>query len=295
MGASEWIASLEDRYRSTRPAGARRTDARSTGGRGHRRNRCRRCRSFTFSTLSTTATDPAATRRPWDPTMASTGTSNAGPPSTSTHPAPGYHASGYLQSHPREHGSLDRHAVDVTLEVGESWLRGYGARSRTGLDHDPARLEPDRSAPGPHKTVPGGRSVRSPLLGPTRSFVRMHSNSDSGLSACPARDVSRIGPATDCETLRNVGLRWGETAGQRLSRLNLPGSGERRIKLIIRCSGCAALDGQPWCRSGSRLPLLGRCGLAAVTSFTVGDVVYAIWSRGHEPAAQSHSQPVWIL
>ena len=31
------------------------------------------------------------------------------------------------------------------------------------------------------------------------------------------------------------------------------------------------------------------------TSFTVGDVVCAIWSRGHEPAAQSHPQPVWIL
>jgi hypothetical protein len=33
----------------------------------------------------------------------------------------------------------------------------------------------------------------------------------------------------------------------------------------------------------------------AVTYFTVGDVVDAIWSRGHEPAAQSHHQPVWIL
>jgi len=48
------------------------------------------------------------------------------------------------------------------------------------------------------------------LLDLTRSLVRIHSNSDSRRSASPARDVSRIGPAADCETLRNVGLRWGE-------------------------------------------------------------------------------------
>jgi hypothetical protein len=33
-----------------------------------------------------------------------------------------------------------------------------------------------------------------------------HSNSDSRRSASPTRDVSRIGPATDCEALRNDGL-----------------------------------------------------------------------------------------
>jgi hypothetical protein len=43
-----------------------------------------------------------------------------------------------------------------------------------------------------------------------RSLVRTHSNSGSGRSASPARDVSRIGPATDCETLLSVGLLWGE-------------------------------------------------------------------------------------
>jgi len=48
----------------------------------------------------------------------------------------------------------------------ESWLRGFGARSRTGLDHDSAPLEPDRSALGPHKTAPGGRSCKKPPVGP---------------------------------------------------------------------------------------------------------------------------------
>jgi hypothetical protein len=52
--------------------------------------------------------------------------------------------------------------------------------------------------------------ARRPRLGLTRSLVRMHSNSDSRRSASPARDVSRIGPETDCRTLRNVGLLWGE-------------------------------------------------------------------------------------
>jgi hypothetical protein len=53
--------------------------------------------------------------------------------------------------------------------------------------------------------------------------------------------------------LRNIAKLWvalgRETAGQLLSRLNLPAWGERRIKLIIRCllpchSPCSA-----WCRS----------------------------------------------
>ena len=42
--------------------------------------------------------------------------------------------------------------------------------------------------------------------------------------------------------------------------------------LMICCSGCAALAGQPWCRSGSRLPILGRCGPAG------GDVLHR-WRR----------------
>jgi hypothetical protein len=42
--------------------------------------------------------------------------------------------------------------------------------------------------------------------------------------------------------------------------------------LMICCSGCAALAGQPWCRSDSRVPVLGRCGLAG------GDVLHR-WRR----------------
>jgi hypothetical protein len=109
-------------------------------------------------------------------------------------------------------------------------------------------------------------------------------------------DLPRICPATDRETTGNhPSARVDEALVRRSFVFSAAGRGTRRIKLIIRCSGCAALAGQPWCRSGSRLPVLGRCGLAGVTSFTVGDVVYAIWSRGHEPAAQSPPQPVWIL
>jgi hypothetical protein len=61
-----------------------------------------------------------------------------------------------------------RHCAGTTARSqrrtwGESWLRGFGARSRNGLDHDPAPLEPDRSALGPHKTAPGGRSCKKPF------------------------------------------------------------------------------------------------------------------------------------
>jgi hypothetical protein len=74
----------------------------------------------------------------------------------------------------------------------------------------------------------------------------MHSNSDSRRSACPARDVSRIGPATDCETLRNVELRWGEKplVNGSLGSIS-PGSRERRIKLIIRRSQVQVLPAPP--------------------------------------------------
>lgn len=64
--------------------------------------------------------------------------------------------------------------------------------------------------PSPPLDCASGRSCKKALLGLTRSLVRMHSNSDSRRSASPARDVSRIGPATDCESLRNVGPLWGE-------------------------------------------------------------------------------------
>ena len=76
----------------------------------------------------------------------------------------------------------------------------------------------------------------------------MHSNSDSQRSASSARDVSRIGPATDCETVRNDGLLWGEKPlVNELSRLNLTGWGERRIKLIIRRSQVQVLPAPPIC------------------------------------------------
>jgi hypothetical protein len=51
---------------------------------------------------------------------------------------------------------------------------------------------------------------RFALRGLTRTFVRMHSNSRWRRSAWVARDVSRIGPATDRELLRNAGQGWGE-------------------------------------------------------------------------------------
>ncbi len=77
-------------------------------------------------------------------------------------------------------------------------------------------------------------------------IVRMHSNSDSRRSGSPARDVSRIGPATDCEISRNVGLLWGEKPLVNDSLdLNFTGWGERRIKLIIRRSQVQVLPAPP--------------------------------------------------
>jgi hypothetical protein len=65
----------------------------------------------------------------------------------------------------------------------------------------------------------------------------MHSNWDSRCSAYGAGDVSRIGPATDCETLRIAGLRRAEKSlvNGLLDSIR-PGSGGCRIKLIIRRS-----------------------------------------------------------
>jgi len=58
--------------------------------------------------------------------------------------------------------------------------------------------------------------------------------------------VSRIGPATDCEALRNIGLRWGEKplVNDSLGSIS-PGWGECRIKLIIRRSQVQVLPAPP--------------------------------------------------
>jgi len=62
----------------------------------------------------------------------------------------------------------------------------------------------------------------------------------------------------------------------------------------MSCSRCAALPAQ----RGAARPMVSVLAAAVcrtAASFTVDDVVYAIWSTGHEPPAQSHPQPVWIL
>lgn len=81
--------------------------------------------------------------------------------------------------------------------------------------------------------------------------------------------MPRICPAMDRETIgTHPNSRVQEAPVTRSFVVNAAGRRSGWIKLIIRCSGCAALAGQPWCRSGSRLPVLGRCRLAG------GDVLH---------------------
>ena len=64
----------------------------------------------------------------------------------------------------RSSGTTARSSRRRTL--GESWLRGFGARSRNGLDHDPASVEPDSSALGPIRLRRAVVPVRRPPVGP---------------------------------------------------------------------------------------------------------------------------------